>query len=404
MMKLLMKCLAKAMDETFTEAFGKDWFAAFFKDDQTYPKSMRICQYNVKRERYPQNIRELDFQGYIKILSFRDTYTKVLFERYPISSSADPAVMEKEQERLQEILKRLRRDFRNSAFAHVTLEDYMEQEQGGAVESLYSMEEVAQDIKTLSRIFRTVTDENGRSYYDLIAEDIARQVLGMDKKPAASRRVSLQWICRKEQLGVTPEQLYRGCVQLGLSVSRSGDQWFLETAQYAADVAPLREWAAQEYKQLAAKKKRQKKTALVAGILGAAVITAVAMIGCGGILGKEMVVDPLVGFFRNKAMPTVADIDGEKAQPPAIPGVDSEQLRRNIEHMIDEHRGVPDRILPVNGTVAFASSQDTYIYIDRPDVVTMGDGNFKGVAIGQAYVVTVDASGECLYAELIQVI
>ena len=406
-----MKCLAKAMDETFTEAFGKDWFAAFFKDDQTYPKSMRICQYNVKRERYPQNIRELDFQGYIKILSFRDTYTKVLFERYPISSSADPAVMEKEQERLQEILKRLRRDFRNSAFAHVTLEDYMEQEQGGAVESLYSMEEVAQDIKTLSRIFRTVTDENGRSYYDLIAEDIARQVLGVSKTPTA-RRISLQWICKNEQLGITPEQLYRCCTQLDLTVGVQKKQRFLETADYDRDVSRIRELLLQEQVRVTARKSRRSNVVLTL----IAVAATVLLVGvCGLWAGKEVIVDPLIGMFAATTeqelpetvvttVPTIAPTTKVTTKPtmvfPDIPGVD-------VQALIDEHDGNVYKSIYVGQSKAlFADlvASGGHVYSVREDRLTVAaDGTVTGVGRGQAHVICTKADGTLIGVYLMQV-
>ncbi len=401
MMGLLMKCLAKAMDEVFTEKFGDEWFSRFYEEDQAYPSAQRICKCNSKKGRPPQNVRELDFQGYIKLLSFRETYAVCLYEKYPICTSSDETVVNREKKRLTDLLKRLRRDFRNSAFAHVTLEDYLEDEQYGGAQSLYGIEEIAQDIETLARIFRTVTDERGRSYYELIVEYNAKRALGLNREPAV-KRYDLNEICAAERFEVSPEQLYRACVTAGMTVHIQQNRMFLETADYAADILRIRERLLHEKTQALAAHKQTNPVFIILTI-----VAAVALIGVVGwwiatAVRSDAPVDPAVSVSTqgptsssqttNTAKRTTAPSTTSSSAPSSLPASVTEE----IQTAIDTHTGSLHATLYIGQTKTLFTSvaaNGGTVYSVNPAVASTGsDGSVTGRSRGETFVV-------CLYPD-----
>ena len=170
---LLTLCLADAIDGALRVVRGNQWFQVFRQEESEKPPAHMIVR------NFHESVADCDFQALLKILYFRDEYSRDILENYGHKEAVNKGNRESPFHRT---VGRLINDYRNSIAAHASAGKIQRNLAGEPVGDFYDYESALKDMTSVARVFSAVRNENGESYYDLIREEITGKPAQKDHK------------------------------------------------------------------------------------------------------------------------------------------------------------------------------------------------------------------------------
>ncbi len=155
---LLTVCVAKGIDQAMTDRKGSQWFLDFVLDEATYEPGKQIARSEQK------SVSDLDFQGLLKILRYREDLANQVLTHYSFFAQMDSYAAEGQRKQLNNLLDRLIKDFRNGIQAHPRAADIEKELSGQGIDRLYGYIDAYRDMYKLARVFSDVVDDRGYSY------------------------------------------------------------------------------------------------------------------------------------------------------------------------------------------------------------------------------------------------
>ncbi len=159
--ELTTLCLANSIQNALSVQLGADWFRYFKQEECSSSNSNPIIKQS------QNSIFELDFQALLKMLRFRMSYRIYVLDFYYPGKSREYD----KGSPFDNLLFRLINFYRNQIDAHQKARDISEYDTVHMTNPFaYGYMEAIQDMKQLTRIFRSVQDKRGVSYFDRVSE------------------------------------------------------------------------------------------------------------------------------------------------------------------------------------------------------------------------------------------
>ena len=183
---LLTVCLARALDESLTSRVGQNWFLQLKEEEAGYDNVKKIIHDKT-------NVWELDFQALVKILYYRRTWSEQVLDHYGKGNcvtQAQPGAQVKESKFLRDLYS-LMVDYRNALSAHTSagsVNSKLTNKKDGSSE-YYTYADAIHCMVRVAKVFDTVKDERGKSYYDQIVK------LSEDQKKKSPSAAVIAAVC-----------------------------------------------------------------------------------------------------------------------------------------------------------------------------------------------------------------